>query len=76
MVAFPHSYAKLDYDPPDYVRLPICGLPARFGINSAAAVGTLADAARWLLAGTHNFTSAALPLHFFPAIPFARTAGP
>ena len=80
MVAFPHSYAKLDYDPfKDFV--PVAELAAfnlAFGIGSAVPAKTLAEyAALARSGGTYaNFASAAagsLP-HFF-GLMFARAAG-
>jgi tripartite-type tricarboxylate transporter receptor subunit TctC len=80
MVAFPHSYTKLDYDPfKDYV--PVAGLAAfalAFGVGSAVPAKTLAEyAALAKTGGTYaNFASAAagsLP-HFF-GLMFAKAAG-
>jgi tripartite-type tricarboxylate transporter receptor subunit TctC len=80
MVAFPHSYTKLDYDPfKDYV--PVAELAAfnlAFGVGSAVPAMTLADyAALAKTGGTYaNFASAAagsLP-HFF-GLMFAKAAG-
>jgi len=80
MVAFPHSYAKLDYDPfKDYV--PVAEIAAfylAFGIGSAVPAKTLAEYATLAkTGGTYaNFASAAtgsLP-HFF-GLMFAKTAG-
>ena len=80
MVAFPHSYSKLDYDPfKDYV--PVAELAAfnlAFGVGSAVPSRTLAEyAALARSGGTYaNFASAAagsLP-HFF-GLMFARAAG-
>jgi tripartite-type tricarboxylate transporter receptor subunit TctC len=80
MVAFPHSYTKLDYDPfKDYV--PVAELAAfnlAFGVGSAVPARTLADyAALAKTGGTYaNFASAAagsLP-HFF-GLMFAKAAG-
>jgi tripartite-type tricarboxylate transporter receptor subunit TctC len=79
MVAFPHSYAKLDYDPfKDYV--PVAELSAfylAFGVGSAVPAKTLAEyAALARTGGTYNnFASAAvgsLP-HFF-GLMFAKAA--
>jgi len=80
MVAFPHSYARLDYDPfKDFV--PVAELAAFnlvFGIGSAVPAKTLAEyAALARSGGTYaNFASAAagsLP-HFF-GLMFAKAAG-
>ena len=80
MVAFPHSYSKLDYDPfKDYV--PVAELAAfnlAFGVGSAVPSRTLAEyAALAKSGGTYaNFASAAagsLP-HFF-GLMFAKAAG-
>lgn len=80
MVAFPHSYAKLDYDPfKDYV--PVAELAAFYlalGVGSAVPAKTLAEyAALAKSGGTYaNFASAAagsLP-HFF-GLMFAKAAG-
>jgi tripartite-type tricarboxylate transporter receptor subunit TctC len=80
MVAFPHSYAKLDYDPfKDYV--PVAHLAAfqlAFGVGPKVPAKTLADYVALAKTGGEysNFTAAAmgsLP-HFFGVL-FARTAG-
>jgi tripartite-type tricarboxylate transporter receptor subunit TctC len=80
MVAFPHSYSKLDYDPfKDYV--PVAELSAFYlalGVGSAVPAKTLAEyAALVKTGGTYaNFASAAagsLP-HFFGLV-FAKAAG-
>ena len=80
MVAFPHSYSKLDYDPfKDYV--PVAQLAAfdlAFGVGTAVPASTLAEyAALAKSGGTYaNFASAAagsLP-HFF-GLMFAKAAG-
>lgn len=80
MVAFPHSYARLDYDPfKDYV--PVAELATfdlGFGVGSAVPAKTLAEyAALAKSGGTYaNFASAAagsLP-HFF-GLMFAKAAG-
>jgi len=80
MVAFPHSYSKLDYDPfKDYV--PVAQLAAfdlAFGVGAAVPAKTLAEyAALAKSGGTYaNFASAAagsLP-HFF-GLMFAKAAG-
>ncbi|MBN9090279.1 MAG: hypothetical protein J0J01_25490 [Reyranella sp.] len=80
MVAFPHSYARLDYDPfKDYV--PVAELATfdlGLGVGSAVPAKTLAEyAALARSGGTYaNFASAAagsLP-HFF-GLMFAKAAG-
>lgn len=80
MVAFPHSYARLDYDPfKDYVPVAhIAAFELAFGVGAQVPAGTLADYV--VLAktgGTYaNFASAAvgsLP-HFF-GLMFAKAAG-
>jgi tripartite-type tricarboxylate transporter receptor subunit TctC len=80
MVAFPHSYAKLDYDPfKDYV--PVAELAAfnlAFGVGAAVPAKTLAEYAALAKGGGAygNFASAAagsLP-HFF-GLMFAKAAG-
>jgi tripartite-type tricarboxylate transporter receptor subunit TctC len=80
MVAFPHSYAKLDYDPfKDYVPVAeLCAFHLALGVGSAVPARTLADyAALVKTGGTYaNFASAAagsLP-HFF-GLMFAKAAG-
>jgi tripartite-type tricarboxylate transporter receptor subunit TctC len=80
MVAFPHSYSKLDYDPfKDYV--PVAELATfdlAFGVGASVPARTLAEyAALAKSGGTYaNFASAAagsLP-HFF-GLMFAKAAG-
>ena len=80
MVAFPHSYSKLDYDPfKDYVPVAeLCAFYLALGVGSAAPAKTLAEyAALVKTGGTYaNFASAAagsLP-HFF-GLMFANAAG-
>jgi tripartite-type tricarboxylate transporter receptor subunit TctC len=80
MVAFPHSYAKLDYDPfKDYVPVAhVAAFQIAFGIGAEVPAKTLAEyVALAKKGGTYaNFASAAvgsLP-HFFGLL-FARTAG-
>ena len=80
MVAFPHSYAKLDYDPfKDYVPVAeLCAFYLAMGVGSAVPAKTLAEyAALVKTGGTYaNFASAAagsLP-HFF-GLMFAKAAG-
>ena len=80
MVAFPHSYSKLDYDPfKDYVPVAeLCAFYLALGVGSAVPAKTLAEyAALVKTGGTYaNFASAAagsLP-HFF-GLMFAKAAG-
>jgi len=80
MVAFPHSYSKLDYDPfKDYVPVAhVASFQIAFGVGAQVPARTLADyVALAKTGGTYaNFASAAvgsLP-HFFGLL-FARTAG-
>ena len=80
MVAFPHSYSKLDYDPfKDYVPVAeLCAFYLAMGVGSAVPARTLAEyAALVKTGGTYaNFASAAagsLP-HFF-GLMFAKAAG-
>jgi tripartite-type tricarboxylate transporter receptor subunit TctC len=80
MVAFPHSYAKLDYDPfKDYVPVAqVAAFQIAFGIGPNVPAKTLAEyVALAKTGGTYaNFASAAvgsLP-HFFGLL-FAKTAG-
>ena len=80
MVAFPHSYSKLDYDPfKDYVPVAeLCAFYLAMGVGSAVPAKTLAEyAALVKTGGTYaNFASAAagsLP-HFF-GLMFAKAAG-
>ncbi|MFI5002114.1 MAG: Bug family tripartite tricarboxylate transporter substrate binding protein, partial [Reyranellales bacterium] len=80
MVAFPHSYAKLDYDPAkDYVPVAhIAAFQLAFGVGPNVPAKTLAEyVALAKTGGTYaNFASAAvgsLP-HFFGLL-FAKTAG-
>jgi tripartite-type tricarboxylate transporter receptor subunit TctC len=80
MVAFPHSYSKLDYDPfKDYVPVAhIASFQLAFGVGPKVAAKTLAEYAALVKTGGDyaNFSSAAtgsLP-HFFGLL-FARTAG-
>jgi tripartite-type tricarboxylate transporter receptor subunit TctC len=80
MVAFPHSYAKLDYDPfKDYV--PVAHLAAfqlAFGVGASVPAKTLAEYVAFARKGgaNANFTAAALGSlpHFFGLL-FAKTAG-
>jgi tripartite-type tricarboxylate transporter receptor subunit TctC len=80
MVAFPYSYAKLDYDPfRDYVPVAhIAAFPVAFGIGANVPATTLAEYVTLAKKGGvyANFSSPAvgsLP-HFFGLL-FARTAG-
>ena len=80
MVAFPHSYAKLDYDPfRDYVPVAhIAAFQLAFGIGPDVPARTLAEYVALAKGGGAyaNFASASagsLP-HFFGLL-FARTAG-
>jgi tripartite-type tricarboxylate transporter receptor subunit TctC len=80
MVAFPHSYAKLDYDPfKDYVPVAhVAAFQIAFGVGAQVPAKTLAEyVALAKKGGTYaNFASAAvgsLP-HFFGLL-FAKTAG-
>jgi tripartite-type tricarboxylate transporter receptor subunit TctC len=80
MVAFPHSYSKLDYDPfKDYVPVAhIASFQLAFGVGPKVAARTLAEYAALVRTGGDyaNFSAAAtgsLP-HFFGLL-FARTAG-
>jgi tripartite-type tricarboxylate transporter receptor subunit TctC len=80
MVAFPHSYSKLDYDPfKDYVPVAhVAAFQIAFGVGAQVPARTLAEyVALAKKGGTYaNFASAAvgsLP-HFFGLL-FARTAG-
>ena len=80
MVAFPHSYSKLDYDPfKDYVPVAeLCAFYLALGVGSAVPAKTLAEyGALVQTGGTYaNFASAAagsLP-HFF-GLMFAKAAG-
>ena len=80
MVAFPHSYTKLDYDPfKDYEPVAhIAAFPLALGVGPNVPAETLAEyVALAKTGGTYaNFASAAtgsLP-HFF-GILFARSAG-
>jgi tripartite-type tricarboxylate transporter receptor subunit TctC len=80
MVAFPHSYAKLDYDPfKDYVPVAhVAAFQLAFGVGPDVPARTLAEyVALARTGGTYaNFASPAagsLP-HFFGLL-FAKTAG-
>jgi tripartite-type tricarboxylate transporter receptor subunit TctC len=80
MVAFPYSYAKLDYDPfKDYVPVAhIAAFPLAFGVGANVPATTLAEYVTLVKkGGTYaNFSSPAvgsLP-HFFGLL-FAKTAG-
>ena len=80
MVAFPHSYSKLDYDPfKDYVPVAeLCTFYLALGVGSAVPAATLTEYAKLVkTGGTYaNFASAAagsLP-HFF-GLMFAKAAG-
>jgi tripartite-type tricarboxylate transporter receptor subunit TctC len=80
MVAFPHSYAKLDYDPfKDYVPVAhVAAFQIAFGVGADVPARTLAEYVALAKKGGRyaNFASAAagsLP-HFFGLL-FARTAG-
>ena len=80
MVAFPHSYAKLDYDPfRDYVPVAqVAQFQIAFGVGADVPAKTLAEYVTLAKSGGRyaNFASAAvgsLP-HFFGLL-FAKTAG-
>jgi len=80
MVAFPHSYAKLDYDPfKDYVPVAhVAAFQIAFGVSADVPAKTLAEYVALAKKGGRytNFASAAvgsLP-HFFGLL-FAKTAG-
>ncbi len=80
MVAFPHSYAHLDYDPfKDYVPVAhVAAFQIAFGVGSDVPAKTLAEYVALAKKGGRyaNFASAAvgsLP-HFFGLL-FAKTAG-
>ncbi|WP_231714970.1 Bug family tripartite tricarboxylate transporter substrate binding protein [Enhydrobacter aerosaccus] len=80
MVAFPHSYAKLDYDPfKDYVPVAhLASFQLAFGVGAQVPVQTLAEYVALARKGGSfgNFASAAvgsLP-HFF-GLMFAKSAG-
>jgi len=80
MVAYPHSYSHLDYDPfKDYVPVAeLCAFYVALGVGSSVPAKTLAEYARLAKeGGTYaNFASAAagsLP-HFF-GLMFAKAAG-
>jgi tripartite-type tricarboxylate transporter receptor subunit TctC len=80
MVAYPHSYAKLDYDPfKDYVPVAqVAAFQIAFGVGPNVPAKTLAEYVTLAKQGGiyANFASAAvgsLP-HFFGLL-FARTAG-
>lgn len=80
MVAFPHSYSKLDYDPfKDYVPVAhVAAFQIAFGVGAQVPAKTLAEYVALAKKGGPyaNFASAAvgsLP-HFFGLL-FARTAG-
>ena len=80
MVAFPHSYAKLDYDPfKDYVPVAhVAAFQIAFGVGADVPARTLAEYVALAKKGGRyaNFASAAvgsLP-HFF-GLMFAKTAG-
>ncbi len=80
MVAFPHSYSKLEYDPfKDYAPVAhVAAFQLALGVGAEVPVKTLADYAALAKKGgaNANFASAAvgsLP-HFF-GLMFAKTAG-
>jgi len=80
MVAYPHSYSKLDYDPfKDYVPVAhVAAFPLAFGVGPNVPAKTLSEYVALARQGGSyaNFASASvgsLP-HFF-GILFARTAG-
>src|SRR5258708_3630667 len=80
MVAFPHSYTKLDYDPfKDYVPVAhVAAFPLAFGVGPNVPAKTLSEYVALAKQGGSytNFASSSvgsLP-HFF-GILFARTAG-
>jgi tripartite-type tricarboxylate transporter receptor subunit TctC len=80
MVAFPHSYTKLDYDPfKDYVPVAhVAAFQLAFGVGASVPARTLAEYVTFAKKGgaNANFTSAALGSlpHFFGLL-FAKTAG-
>lgn len=80
MVAFPHSYTRLDYDPfKDYVPVAhVAAFQLAFGVGAAVPAKTLAEYVAFARKGgaNANFTSAALGSlpHFFGLL-FAKTAG-
>src|ERR1700746_2182828 len=80
MVAFPHSYAKLDYDPfKDYVPVAhVAAFQLAFGVGASVPAKTLAEYLAFAKKGgaNANFTAAALGSlpHFFGLL-FAKTAG-
>jgi tripartite-type tricarboxylate transporter receptor subunit TctC len=80
MVAFPHSYAKLDYDPfKDYVPVAhVAAFQLAFGVGASVPAKTLAEYVAFAKKGgaNANFTAAALGSlpHFFGLL-FAKTAG-
>jgi tripartite-type tricarboxylate transporter receptor subunit TctC len=80
MVAFPHSYARLDYDPfKDYVPVAqVAAFQLAFGVGASVPAKTLAEYVAFAKKGgaNANFTSAALGSlpHFFGLL-FAKTAG-
>src|SRR5262249_768243 len=80
MVAFPHSYAKLDYDPfKDYVPVAhVAAFQLAFGVGASVPAKTLAEYVAFAKKGgaNANFTAAALGSlpHFF-GLMFAKTAG-
>jgi tripartite-type tricarboxylate transporter receptor subunit TctC len=80
MVFFPHSYAKLDYDPfKDYAPVAhLASFPLAFGVGSSVPAKTLAEYVAFAKKGgaNANFTAASLGSlpHFF-GLMFAKTAG-
>jgi tripartite-type tricarboxylate transporter receptor subunit TctC len=80
MVFFPHSYARLDYDPfKDYAPVAhLASFPVAFGIGPSVPAKTLADYVAFARKGgaNANFTAASLGSmpHFF-GLMFAKTAG-
>jgi tripartite-type tricarboxylate transporter receptor subunit TctC len=80
MVAFPHSYTRLDYDPfKDYVPVAqVAAFQLAFGVGASVPARTLAEYVTFAKKGgaNANFTSAALGSlpHFFGLL-FAKTAG-
>ena len=80
MVFFPHSYAKLDYDPfKDYAPVAhLASFPLAFGVGSSVPAKTLAEYVAFAKKGgaNANFTAASLGSlpHFF-GLMFAKAAG-
>jgi tripartite-type tricarboxylate transporter receptor subunit TctC len=80
MVFFPHSYAKLDYDPfKDYAPVAhLASFPLAFGVGAGVPAKTLAEYVAFAKKGgaNANFTAASLGSlpHFF-GLMFGKTAG-